>query len=455
MQTLLIPYILAPLCAYFAHLSEKRKDRIFVLGGTLIVMLTFLRHSEAVDYRYLYHFTGCCFGLGLMILGSLGESIRPVKFRKAFTAIWFTFGLLQLRSGIFNSSNYLPEAVLLLIAYPVLFICWNNADRQRLYRLLGRVLRISLYVFAAASWLLSPIGTDKYPGIFTNTNNAAYFLCLCAISALLGLMYEQDRKDLWKHILSLALAAALNYYTNSRTGTLGILFALVFGLGIFLLRHDRRENLACLTRLAAGGLAILVAMFSLVYVYQLRQYLPMPYFDGDEKGVYYATREELLEEEEEEDFFGLSGFQDVSQKKNNASGKDLDAYSTGRVSIWLAYAKDLNLTGHEGVPPKYIPGYDKEFESTHMTCLQIAYESGIPTGVVFLLLNLASAVGTIWYAWHHGKERYASAPLMFTVVFGVLSMLGSCGASFGYLTTFLYYLSQYSIIAYLPEENAC
>ena len=455
MQKYLIQSILSPLCKIMSRFSEKAKNRLFVLGGVGIVILTFLRHSEAVDYRYLYHFTGCCFGLGLMILGSLDDAVKPVRFRRAFTAIWFTFGLLQLRSGICNSSNYLPEAVLLLVAYPILFICWNNTDRTRLYRLLGRVLRISLWIFAAASWLLSPIGKDKYPGIFTNTNNAAYFLCLCAVSALLGLMYEQGRKETFTNILDLALACALNYYTNSRTGTLAILLALAFGLGIFLLRHDRRENLTCLTRLAAGALAIFVAMHGLVYIYQLRHYLPLPYFDGDEKGVYYATREELLEEAEEEDFFGLSGFQDVSDKKNNTAGKDLDAYSTGRVSIWLAYAKDLNLTGHEGVPPKYIPGYDKEFESTHMTCLQIAYESGIPTGLIFLLLNLASGIGTVWYAWKHGRGGYASGPVMFTVVFGVLSMLGSCGASFGYLTTFLYYLSQYPIIACLQEESPC
>ena len=449
MQTLLISYILDPLCQKMSRFSQKGKDRLFLLGGLTIVLLTFLRHSEAVHYRYLYHFIGCIFGLGLMILGSLGREVKPVRFRKLFTAVWFTFGTLQLLSGLRNNSNYLSEAALFLVAYPLVFICWNQAERKRLFRLLIRILRISLAVFAAASWLLSPIGLTQYPGIFTNTNNASYFLCLCVIASLLGLIYGEE---LCKNLLCLGLASGLNFYTNSRTGTFAIVFALALGLIFFLLRHNFRENCKCLGRLAAGFVAVLVFAQGLVYVYQLRHFVSLPYFDGDEKGIYTASRQELVPENPEK-LFGISHFIHYSNTKIDSTGKNLDAYSTGRVSIWLAYAQDLNWTGHETVPPKYIPAYDKEFETTHMTCLQIAYESGIPTGAVFLLLNVLSGFATMGYAWNRGREDYAAGPLMFTVVFGVLSMLGSCGASFGYLTTFLYYLCQSFVIAELPEET--
>lgn len=463
MQKLLIQHILSPLCRAMGRFSEKKKDALFLLGGTGIVILTFLRYMEAVDYRYLYHFTGCCFCLGLMILASLGEEVKPVSFRKSLSIPMVTLGILLLISGIVNNVNYLPEAALLLAAYPVVYICWSNSDHARIFRLLIRVCKMTVILFAAASWLLAPIGRDKYPGIFTNTNNAAYYLTVVCAALLLDILYgERSKKQLTGDILLLGLTGALNYYTNSRTGVLGVCLALIFGLTMYLLRHSRRENLACLGRLAAGALACVIFVFGLVYVYQLRQWLPLPYFDGeDDRGFYTATRQELLDEhypdweEEMGDrlFFDASGFFNVSEKKTSSSGKNLDTYSTGRISIWLAYAEDLNLTGHESVPPKFIEGYNKEFESTHMTCLQIAYESGIPAGLVFLLLNIATGILTLWYAWKHGKEIYAAGPLMFTVIYGVLSMLGSCNVSFGYLSTLFYYLVQFPIIPSLPEET--
>ena len=454
MQKILIQYLLDPLCRFTGRFSQKTRDRMFILGGMVIVLLGFLRHAELVGYRYLYHYVGCCAGMGLMILGSLGQAVRPVRFRKVFSLIWFGYAGIQLLSGIFNSSNYLPEAMLLLVAYPILFICWNNADFTRIWHLLCRILQRSLLVFAIGSWFLSPITLSKYPGMFTNTNNAAYFLCLSAIASLLELIYGTVRsREGIRNIAYLALALALNYYTNSRTGTLALILSLGFALVLYRKGHSATEFKHCLTRLAAGGLAALIAVGGLVYVYQLRQFVPLPYYDPDELGAYFPGDNPEYQEMFGK-FFGLDGFTAISDQKNNVMGKDLDAYSTGRVSIWLAYAQDLNWTGHSGVPPKYIPGYNKEFESTHMTCLQIAYESGIPAGLIFLTMNLLTGGLTIYYAWKHDRQRYALAPLMFTVTFGVLSMLGSCVASFGYLTTFLYYLSQYPTMACLPEAEA-
>ena len=125
----------------------------------------------------------------------------------------------------------------------------------------------------------------------------------------------------------------------------------------------------------------------------------------------------------------------------NTTFKDI-----GQGATWNSLRRNLLLD--------FYVNYNKEFESTHMTCLQIAYESGIPAGILFLLLNIFSGIHTLSYAWKRGKEPYALAPLMFTVTFGVLSMLGSCVASFGYLATFFYYISQYPIMARLPEGDA-
>jgi hypothetical protein len=89
-----------------------------------------------------------------------------------------------------------------------------------------------------------------------------------------------------------------------------------------------------------------------------------------------------------------------------------------------------------------------------MTILQVGYESGLPAGILYLLLNLASGIYTIIFAWKNRKEKYALMPLMITVTFGALSMLGSCRVAFWHWTTFMYYLVLFPIMAAVPEKPA-
>ncbi len=462
MQTLLIQKLLNPLCSLMGRFSEKGKDRLFFTGGILILLQMYLRLTNAVQYRYAIHFVSCCICLGLMILASLGHQVRPVKFRKSISILWFSAAILRILSGIRYNADYLPEGALLLVGYPVLFICWSNADHARIFRLLGKLCRIAILLYAGFSWLLVPIGWNKYAGIFANANSAGNILAAANIGILLDLLYTKKRG---RHLLSdhllLGLSIALEFYTNSRSGFWGLIFALTLGLGLYLLTHDKQEIKACLIRVAAGILVCLVLSCTLVYPYQLRQWLPLPYLDR-ENGIFYtATREELMQElspqwetyMEGRTFFDISGFLYTADLKNNTAGKDLNAFSTGRVEIWTKYAKNLNWTGHQDVPPVTIGKNQKEIKTTHMTALQFGYESGIPMGLCYLAMNITTGIWGIYYGWKHRKTPYALGPLMYTCVFGVLSMLESCGGSFGHLATLLYYLSLFPIMAQLPEEN--
>lgn len=458
MQTLLIQNLLNPLCSLMGQFSEKAKDRLFLTGGILILLQLYLRLTDAVEYRYAIHFVSCCFCLGLMILASLGQEVKPVKFRKSISILWFSAAILRILSGFRCNVDYLPEGALLLIGYPVLFICWANADRERLFRLLMKLCRTAVLLYAILSWLLVPLGWNKYSGIFDNANNAAYTLAAASVGLWLEVLFTKKcRKG---DLLLLGLSLALNFYTNSRSGFWALVFALVMGVGVYVLTHSSAQIKTCLIRLGAGVLVSLVLVCTLVYPFQLRYLLPLPFLDTESGTFYTANREEILEsispdwEDQMEGrfFFDISGFLHIADLKNNTSGKDLNAYSTGRVEIWSRYAKDLNWTGHPHVPPIYIGEKQTEIKTTHMTALQFAYESGIPMGAVYLAMNIATGLWGILYGWKHRKQPYALGPLMYTCVFGVLSMLGSCGASFHYLPTLLYYLTLFPIMVQ-PEET--
>lgn len=459
MQTLLIQKLLNPLCSLMGRFSEKAKDRLFLTGGVLILLQMFLRLTDAVEYRYAIHFVSCCFCLGLMILASLGTEVKPVKFRKPISILWFSAAILRILSGLRYNVDYLPEGALLLVGYPITFLCFANADRERIFRLLGKLCRIGILLYAAFSWLLVPLGWNKYSGIFDNANSAAYTLAAASAGLLLELLFTKKcRKG---DFLLLGLSLALNFYTNSRSGFWALSFGLILSVGVYVLTHGPAQIKTCLLRLGALGLVSLVLVCTLVYPFQLRYFLPLPFLDTESGTFYTATREEILESispdlENQLDgriFFGISGFLHIADLKNDTAGKDLNAFSTGRMEIWTQYAKDLNWTGHPHVPPIYIGEKQTEIKTTHMVALQYAYESGIPMGAFYLAMNIATGIWGILYGWKHRKQPYALGPLMYTCVFGVLSVLGSCGASFHYLATLFYYLTLFPIITQPPEET--
>ena len=150
---------------------------------------------------------------------------------------------------------------------------------------------------------------------------------------------------------------------------------------------------------------------------------------------------------------GISGFLDTAADKGDTGNKSLDQYSTGRITEWLMYAKDLNLLGHEEVPVIYNESIKQYISTTHMAILQIAYESGIIAGVCYLLLNLISGFSMIGFAWKFRKEQYALMPIVVTVTFGVVSILSSSSNAFLHLVTFYYYCVLFPVMVRQPVQE--
>lgn len=488
MQKLLIAYLLTPIGRITEKISDKGRDALFLLGGLGLVVHFFAHNMQLDNYRFLVYFAINCVFMGLMLLGSLSGTIHPVKFHKPMAFCWFGAAALTTLSGLTQSSSYLPDGVLMLVILPVLYICWCNQDRQHILGLLLKICRISLMIFLVVSFLLAEITQKKYSGLFSNPNNASYYLAVVSVALIVEVLYAEKKAHLVWDILLLAAATAMDYYSNSRSGPLAVLCAAGLGVSIYLLTHKRQDNFRCLLRLCAGAAASVICISGLLYVFQLRDFLPLPYYNVQTQELYLSPRWESLYHPDPApsgpstpntpstpsdpvtpntpntpsdpatpskpgtDFFGTDGFENLNQEKTEIGDKTADSFSTGRISIWKAYAKDLNLWGHESTPAVYIDILQRDITSTHMTILQVGYESGIIAGILYLLMNLTSGIGTILFAWKHRSEKYALMPLMLTVTFGVLSMLGSCHVAFWHWTTIMYYFVLFPIMAAVPSQ---
>ena len=490
-QRIFIDKILSPINNLVKKCPPKLRDIMFILGGICLMLHCILHGARLIPYRFLIFFPISCVFLGIMILSSMGGELHPVRFRMSVFVPWMCCGGLMFISGVINNVDYLPDALLFLVAFPILYICFANADREKLFQKLISINKFTLLIFIITSFLFVQITNKKYTAFSVNVNTTSTILTVTSIFILVEIISEKKfSKKVLCDILLIGTATALNYYTNSRTGSLALIFAAAFILVLFFATNSMRTNLVALAKLGMIALSSVVLTVSLLYVFQLRQWLPIPYINLNDNSIYLDDRwdtmlhlgsannnnNESTQPDNENDtpsstdsestqpdnennnsgeseFFGNDGFQGVNEQKFDTN-KSLDKFSTGRISVWKAYAKDLNFKGHSTTPTVYIDFLSKkDISSTHMTILQVAYESGVLSGISYFLFNIASGILSIIFAIKHRKEKYSLLPLAVTLVFGVISLLASNRVAFYNCNTLMYYILLFPIMIKSPMSD--
>lgn len=432
--------LLNPFSQFMAKFDDKTKDAGFACACWGLIFLYFLRNVGLLDTRYLYCFAAGCFFLGIMILCSMRGDLSAVsiKINKPFFVVWMLYGGLQLVSGIINNVDWLPEAVLILVAYPIFFWVLNSWDVDKAFSIFTKVCAASFVVFLVLCFLFFPLVTAQYTGAFTNQNGAGQYLSvvLCCLMIEIFEGSHSKKGHLICNLILAGAACALLIYTGSRTGMLSVLVAFSLYMVLRFIKDKKKKEL--FKRMAALILVLIVSYFAVAWFFGLRQYLPIPAYDNIEHQFYDLS----------DDFVGgtevLKQTSKMNNQKMNLAGKDIDAVSTGRTTIWRVYAEKLNWRGHKTAGPLYV----KEFEkipwrsnfagSAHNFQLQQAYNHGILAGIIALVLNVYGGILAVIYALKKNGP-YSAMPLVVIISFGVTSLLASTTISFYYLILLYYF----------------
>lgn len=453
-QKKLIQWLLQPLASFMGRFPEKARNGLFVCAGLMVFFQKFLRAAGVVDYRYLIEYVLGCFFLGIMILCAMPEKIRPVHFRAFPTLCWFGAGFFMLLAGVRIEIDHLLEAAVLLAAFPAVFIAWGGADHGKIFRLLSRTALLSFIVYTLANMAFFPMEEARYAGLMMNVNGAAQYLTLVILCLLLDLLYTQRPGGAYfLRLALLGLAAAQLYYTSSRTGYLACGLTAVTVLCFYLALH-RKEKLRYLYKtLLYGCLSVLLCVNVSLYLFQLPTVVerlaapPPPAAVTEQPAGEEAPAAPPQTAPAPKPSVNFNEISETAGERLSTDGRTLDQVSTGRISIWRKFIQELNWTGHPSGIRYYFPEFEREYGSPHNTVLQIAFESGIPAGVCYLLYNIFSGLAAIWYAVRYRDKEYNLFPLAVVLSFGVMSNLGSLAVAFSYMTTFYYYLTQFSLIA--------
>lgn len=429
--------ILKPFERPMNKLSDKAKDIGFILGVLFIIFAYFLNGAELIESRYLYRFAICCVLLGVVILCSIRGELRPVKFKKSLMSVWLIFGLLQLISGIINDENYLPEAVLFLIAFPVGFFAFGNMGFEKVSRLLIDACIISFYVFATLSVLFVPITPGHYTGIFANPNVLGEFASLVFCCILIkAFNAEKSGWCVW-YILLLYFTSALLFMSNSRTGMLAAILAFVFFLIFSAARGCFKEKKFKKTLIQIIALFIILTLIALaVFLVAVK----MGLVDDD---ILVKIKEIFL----------------VFKSKLKIRDRNLDRFSSGRIGIWQEYAKKINLTGHPDMETVFVklPHDSKTvaYRTCHNYFLQMTINYGLIAGLLSVFGVLIAAVMAVKYSFKNRDKKYSMFPVVITVAFILTSLVASPCISFNYMLLLYYYFTQAPLLTdgFLIDEK--
>jgi len=454
LQRLLIRYLLDPLARITSRIPQKQKDIGFVAFLLCIVFLYMGRGAGFLNFRYIFFFALGCLSLGGMVLCTLPEHCKPIPFRKSLYLLWFGIGGLMLLSGVLFNMDSLPEAVLFLAVYPIIFLVWNQSHSARIFKLLFQGVEISFWLYTLVCLLFYPVNTVRYSGLFTNVNGTAGYLAIVATCLLVDcLLFEKITLTRIRKLIAFGVCIALLLYTGSRTGLLEITVVGAVAAVVGLIRLWKLRKLSFFRNI------LLMAVSAVLFFNTTMSILQLGY--SVKNGVVSFVQSVLTESPDNtvpdssdpstpsQPSVRPDDSADLIADRLDTEGKDLNYISTGRFQIWAGYVKQLNLFGHRdsGTVTIYHGGEEKIYHTTHMTILQIAYENGAIAGILYFAFNLTAGIYSLLHALRRKDDPYAMVPLLVSAAYGVYSLLANTGISFWYLSTLMYYLVQFPIMA--------
>ena len=112
---------------------------------------------------------------------------------------------------------------------------------------------------------------------------------------------------------------------------------------------------------------------------------------------------------------------DSSDAAASAEPTGLDALSNGRFTIFGAYLSRMNLLGHDemGAP---LPDGEIAVHA-HNTYLQVAYDHGVPAGILFMVLILSAlATGFAYDRKSRSETGITALPMAITLGFAIAGL---------------------------------
>lgn len=327
---------------------------------------------------------------------------------------------------------------------------------------------------------------SRYTHIFHTVTITATYLtmveCVAAVLLLCKLAKSRKLKDIWKELFFFGVVSSYMIFTMARTAFLSVGISLLFALVVMTVGKGKEKLLYLAKNIGLFILAVVVcmpvtftiqrnipALVSEPYLHELEyslycpedvmrgRHVDSPNFMRVGRFIDVFAEKVLQLPEGTFDIYGeIRAYEeenniDTSKRKNvdmqgellreipGVSDSSLlvastdyvpvpegveedEDYTNGRLDIFRSYIEQSNMTGHEEMGAVLENG--EIAVHAHNIYLQVIYDHGIPTGVVFVLVGIVSFMKACLY-YRKKKETitYAALPVVIVITVAVAGMV--------------------------------
>ncbi|MCM1125417.1 MAG: hypothetical protein NC429_03010 [Lachnospiraceae bacterium] len=415
--------------------------------------------------------------LGLIVIRTVIGLIRKKLSRPHFVyaglLLFFFAAIIVFRNGRWWTVVMAVSFTLFYLTYGM----WEHKERLLVNVCRGVILQFLLATgYALLHRPYTTYRTARYPHIFhTVTTTAAYLTtieCAALVILLSKMRKSRELRAIWKELVLFGVVSAYMLFTMARTGFFAVGTAVLFAV-VLMSDGKGRKKLLNMGRYLLAMIAAVVICFPITftvqrtvpalvsdpYMYEFENFrddtlrgrklnsvdfmrvgrfiqlfgekifgIPEGTFDPyGEIEEYQRTHDEFGNEintaDRMPDIRGLAALGELIASADYVPDEQEEMdYTNGRLDIFRSYIEQLNMTGHEEMGAVLANG--EIATHAHNIFLQTAYDHGIPVGILFALVGIATfAVSCIYY--HKKKDiiTYAAMPAVITVSFAVAGMV--------------------------------
>ena len=295
----------------------------------------------------------------------------------------------------------------------------------------------------------------RYPSFsHTVTITAMFYIAIFSISVV-KLFYEYRRNNKQGIFISYMMIGTISAYSILAISRLGIYTNLVVLLGTFIAKMIFDKEKEILKKLGYILKIIVVSIIVFPICFMLTRTLPAIFNDPIRTNIEVYDAMIVIDDEMNDEhymtveyfeylFRGKMGTEDevalnynkkapanevatvyltanmstVSEIENAEEESD---FSNGRLDIWKNYMGALDFDGHKDMEEKVDP-MEKGPGHAHNSYLQIAYDHGIITSIVFIIFCLFSFVRAFMYYYRNRDNALCMLPIVVIAAFCVTAM---------------------------------
>lgn len=431
-QQILIDKLLEPLASLMGKINPKIRKTVSMACVLGFIVIFICVGTYLFPARYLVFFAIGCAMLALLILCTLEKGIKPVKWDKFLGICWIAICALMFYSAFANNTDYLADPLIYLII-PIAFIVWNRYGLVNFTKLLINCTIITFGAYVVITALMYPIQSLRYSGIFANPNDTAGYLVAVIACILIEMLNIKkiDVKAIFLYIL-MGLGITLLYYSGSRTGEISAILCVFITIMVYIIGHKHELKHLFLHCVVPMIISAAILLPTTLYIYKACN---IGSFKSGESPI---TLEDIYQD---------------SDKRGDTSGKTLDRYLSGRVSIWEEFSKHVKLFGNGEREDFYVANRKRSYPTAHNVFMEYAFKYGLICAVVFFIYVAWSGIKSVGFAIKNNENVYSLFPMAMAILFFGEAMMESINEPFMHIVTLFYMFIQFPlVIKKMPGE---